>query len=68
MRGPHEDLEAYLVAVEQLRSTAKFFSSNKTFKSCDGVLTHTNNLLAKAIMKLEEEFKQLLANYRLVSI
>lgn len=64
MRGPHEDLESYLEALDQLRSNVRFFSSNKSFKSSDGVLNHANNLLAKAIMKLEEEFRQLLTSYR----
>ncbi|KAF8403365.1 hypothetical protein HHK36_011467 [Tetracentron sinense] len=63
LKGPHEDLESYLEAVDQLRSNVRFFSSNKSFKSSDGVLNHTNNLLAKAILKLEEEFKQLLTSY-----
>ncbi|CAN0847466.1 Exocyst complex component EXO70A1 [Linum grandiflorum] len=63
LRGPHEDLESYLEAIEQLKSTVKFFSSNKNFKSSDGVVHHANQLLAKAISKLEEEFKTLLSNY-----
>ncbi|KAJ6825957.1 exocyst complex component EXO70A1-like isoform X1 [Iris pallida] len=63
MRGPHEDLESYLEAIDQLRATVKFFSSNKSSKSSDGVLNHANNLLVKAIMKLEDEFKQLLSSY-----
>ncbi|PIA54368.1 hypothetical protein AQUCO_00900718v1 [Aquilegia coerulea] len=63
LRGPHEDLESYLEAVDQLRSNIRFFSSNKSFKSSDGVLNHANNLLAKAISKLEEEFRQLLTSY-----
>ncbi|TXG58150.1 hypothetical protein EZV62_015979 [Acer yangbiense] len=63
LRGPHEDLESYLEAIDQLRSNVKFFSSNKGFKSSDGVLNHANNLLAKAISKLEDEFRQLLTNY-----
>ncbi|KAF9597434.1 hypothetical protein IFM89_018880 [Coptis chinensis] len=63
LRGPHEDLESYLEAVAQLRSNIRFFSSNKSFKSSDGVLNHANNLLAKAISKLEDEFKQLLTSY-----
>lgn len=67
LRGPHEDLESYLEAVDQLRSNIRFFSSNKSFKSSDGVLAHANNLLAKAILKLEEEFKQLLMSYRFSS-
>ncbi|XP_077235637.1 exocyst complex component EXO70A1-like [Tasmannia lanceolata] len=63
LKGPHEDLESYLEAVDQLRSNARFFSSNKSFKSSDGVLSHVNGLLSKAILKLEEEFRQLLSSY-----
>ncbi|KAK1264217.1 hypothetical protein QJS04_geneDACA008595 [Acorus gramineus] len=63
LRGPHEDLESYLEAVDQLRSNVKFFSSNKSFKSSDEVLSHSNNLLAKAILKVEEEFKQFLSSH-----
>jgi exocyst complex protein 7 len=59
-------LESYLEAIEQLRSNIKFFSSKKGFKSSDGVLNNANNLLAKAISKLEDEFKQLLSSYRFV--
>ena len=66
LKGPHEDLETYLVAIEQLRENIRFFSSNKSFKSSDGVLNHANGLLNKAISKLEEEFKQLLSSYRSV--
>ncbi|XP_023919924.2 exocyst complex component EXO70A1 [Quercus suber] len=63
LRGPHEDLESYLEAIDQLRSIVSFFNSNKSFKSSGGILNHTNNLLAKAISKLEDEFRQLLTNY-----
>ncbi|KAL5976493.1 hypothetical protein ACLOJK_020826 [Asimina triloba] len=63
LKGPHDDLESYLEAVEQLRSNVRFFSSNKSFKTSDGVLNHANGLLAKAILKLEEEFRQRLSSY-----
>ncbi|KAM7463780.1 hypothetical protein LguiA_031901 [Lonicera macranthoides] len=63
LKGPQDDLESYLGAIEQLRSNIKFFSNNKSFKSSDGVVNHANNLLSKAISKLEEEFKQLLSSY-----
>ncbi|KAL3520913.1 hypothetical protein ACH5RR_019062 [Cinchona calisaya] len=63
LKGPHEDLESYLVAIEQLRDNIQFFSSNKSLKSSDGLLSHANSLLNKAISKLEEEFKQLLSSY-----
>ncbi|KAL7147066.1 hypothetical protein ABFS83_06G083500 [Erythranthe nasuta] len=64
LKGPHEDLESYLQAIDQLRNNIQFFNNNKSFKSSDAVLNHTNKLLAKAISKLEEEFRQLLLSYR----
>ncbi|PKA64321.1 hypothetical protein AXF42_Ash009542 [Apostasia shenzhenica] len=63
LKGPHEDLESYLEAIDQLRSIIQFFSSAKGFKNSDGVLNHVNTLLSKANLKLEEEFKQLLSTY-----
>uniref|UniRef100_A0A5B6ZVX3 Exocyst subunit Exo70 family protein n=1 Tax=Davidia involucrata TaxID=16924 RepID=A0A5B6ZVX3_DAVIN len=63
LRGPHEDLESYIEAVDQLRSIVRFFSSKQSLKSSIGVLNHAHNLLAKAILKLEEEFRQLLTSY-----
>ncbi|KAJ6349857.1 hypothetical protein OIU78_006110 [Salix suchowensis] len=61
LKGPHEDLNSYLEAIDQLRHNIHFFSGNKGFKSSDGALNNANTLLAKAISKLEDEFKQLLA-------
>ncbi|XP_022742852.1 exocyst complex component EXO70A1-like isoform X2 [Durio zibethinus] len=63
LKGPHEDLEGYLGAIDQLRSKIRFFSSNKNFRNSDGVLNQANTLLAKAISKLEDEFKQRLNSY-----
>ncbi|XP_062091729.1 exocyst complex component EXO70A1-like [Humulus lupulus] len=63
LRGPHEDLESYLEAIDQLRKNIHFFSSSKGFKSTEGVLNHANGLLTKAISKLEDEFKQQLTSY-----
>ncbi|XP_020222710.1 exocyst complex component EXO70A1 [Cajanus cajan] len=63
LKGPHEDLENYLEAIDKLRSNIQFFGSKKGFKSSDGIVIHANNLLAKAISKLEDEFKQLLSSY-----
>ena len=56
----------YLEAISQLRSTNRYFTSNKNFKRNEAILTHTSNLLVKAISKLEDEFRQLLTNYRFV--
>ncbi|KAK2973113.1 hypothetical protein RJ640_027085 [Escallonia rubra] len=36
LRGPHEDLESYLEAVDQLRKIVHFFSGNKSLKSSIG--------------------------------
>lgn len=55
----------YMSAITQLRGTVKFFSGT-TGKSNEEVLNHASNLLSKALIKLEEEFLSLLANYRLV--
>ena len=66
LKGPHDDLESYLAAIEQLRNNIGFFSSNKSLKTSDAVLNQANGLLAKAILKLEDEFKQLLLAYRFV--
>lgn len=63
LKGPHEDLESYLEAIDQLRSIIRYFGSCKGFRNNEGVVTHVNSLLAKAVLKLEEEFKQLLASY-----
>lgn len=68
LKGPHEDLESYLEAVDQLRGVLRFFNSNKSFKSSDGVLSNVNNLLGKAIVKLEDEFRGLLTKHRLDSV
>ncbi|XP_054787201.1 exocyst complex component EXO70A1-like isoform X1 [Prosopis cineraria] len=62
LKGPHEDLENYLNAIDQLRGNIQVFGSKKGFKSGDGIVSHANNLIAKAISKLEDEFKQLLSS------
>jgi len=67
LRGPHEDLEMYLEAVDQLKSVNQFFTRNPKFKTTDQALSRVNNLLSKAISKLEDEFKQILTSYRLVT-
>lgn len=66
LRGPHENLEGYLEAIDQLRSNIHFFGNSNGFKSSEGVLNHTNGILTKAISKLEDEFKDQLTSYRFV--
>ncbi|KAK4786310.1 hypothetical protein SAY86_002999 [Trapa natans] len=63
LKGPHEDLQSYLTAIDMLRGNTHFFSRCKNYKGYEGVLNKTNNLLANAISKLEEEFKQLITSY-----
>lgn len=63
LKGPHEDLESYLEAIDQLRSIIRFFGGCKGFRNSEGVVNHANSLLSKAVLKLEEEFKQLLSSY-----
>uniref|UniRef100_A0A0D3HRN9 Exocyst subunit Exo70 family protein n=1 Tax=Oryza barthii TaxID=65489 RepID=A0A0D3HRN9_9ORYZ len=63
LRGPHEDLEGYLEAVDLLKSIVCFFASNKSLKNNDGLLNRVNNILSKSALKIEEEFKQLMTTY-----
>ncbi|KAL2943075.1 Exocyst complex component EXO70A1 [Bienertia sinuspersici] len=63
LKGPHEDLESYLEAIDQLRSIIRYFGNCKGFRNNEGVASHVNSLLGKAVLKLEEEFKQLLSSY-----
>ena len=53
--------------MEQLRKNFTFFTSKKSFKNHDAVINRVNDLLSQAVLKLEEEFKQLLSTYRFVS-
>ncbi|XP_042458540.1 exocyst complex component EXO70A1-like isoform X1 [Zingiber officinale] len=62
-RGPHDDLKSYLTAIEQLRGISQFFSSNKSLRSNDGVVSQANNTLLKAITRLEDEFRSLLTTH-----
>ncbi|KAA8518464.1 hypothetical protein F0562_015938 [Nyssa sinensis] len=72
IRRSHENIDKILKAAEVFlgqfdlsrQAEAKILrGSNKSLKSSSGVLNHANNLLAKAILKLEEEFRQLLTSY-----
>lgn len=64
LKGPDEDLESFLDAVDLLKCNIRFFSTNKISTSEYGLLNHANNLLSKAVVKLRDEFRQLLATYR----
>ncbi|KAL9263210.1 Exocyst complex component EXO70A1-like protein [Drosera capensis] len=63
LRGPHEDLESYLEAIDELKANYQFFSTNKSFKNAEGAYTHVKVLLDRAIGKLEDEFKNVLLSH-----
>ncbi|KAJ1264832.1 hypothetical protein BS78_08G032200 [Paspalum vaginatum] len=63
LRGPHEDLKRFMEAVELLKDVGRFVSSNKNFKSCEGILNQVSNLLTKSSLKIEEEFRHLMGTY-----
>lgn len=65
-KGPHENLQGFLDAVDRLRSIERFFSSNRSYRSSDGVLNHVNALLSKALVKMEGEFQTQLSQRRFV--
>lgn len=67
-KGPHENLQGFLDAVDRLRSIERFFSSNRSYRSSDGVLNHVNALLSKALVKMEDEFQKQLTQRRLCLI
>jgi hypothetical protein len=66
-KGPHENLQGFLDAVDRLRSIERFFSSNRSYRSSDGVLNNVNALLSKALVKMEDEFQKQLSQRRLAS-
>lgn len=60
-KGPHENLQGFLDAVDWLRSIEHFFSSNRSYRSSDGVLSRVNALLSKALLEMEGEFQNQLS-------
>ncbi|GJM87949.1 hypothetical protein PR202_ga03961 [Eleusine coracana subsp. coracana] len=63
-KGPQEDIERYLEAMDQLKGIIRFFSSHANSKSCEGLLNHVNGLLTHAALMIEDEFRQLMGTYR----
>ncbi|KAK3139373.1 hypothetical protein QOZ80_5AG0382260 [Eleusine coracana subsp. coracana] len=62
-KGPQEDIERYLEAMDQLKGIIRFFSSHANSKSCEGLLNHVNGLLTHAALMIEDEFRQLMGTY-----
>ncbi|KMZ68727.1 Exocyst complex component EXO70A1 [Zostera marina] len=68
-RGLHEDIEGFMDAVNQLRSSSNFFRDNLKYESNTAMFTQVNTILSKAISKLELEFKTLLmSNSKLLDV
>ncbi|PNT65404.1 hypothetical protein BRADI_4g41980v3 [Brachypodium distachyon] len=61
--GPRGNLDGYLEAVDILKGVVGFFSSKENFKGVKIFLHQANNLLSKAFLIIEGEFKQLLRTY-----
>jgi hypothetical protein len=64
LRGPYENWRSFLEAVDLLKGVFYFFSSNKNFKCCEGVLNQVDSLLTNSAQMIEEEFRQLMDTYR----
>ncbi|KAM0869859.1 hypothetical protein ACQ4PT_040394 [Festuca glaucescens] len=63
LKGPHEDLESYLKAVDRLKEVAGFFTLKDNFKNCERFLNDINILLSKSSLMIEEEFKNLMITH-----
>jgi hypothetical protein len=60
-------LRANSTTLDRLRSIERFFSSNRSYRSSDGVLNHVNALFSKALVKMEDEFQKQLSQRRFAS-
>ncbi|KAM0905284.1 hypothetical protein ACQ4PT_017468 [Festuca glaucescens] len=63
LKGPHEDLESYLKAVDRLKEVAGFFTLKDNFNNCERFLNDINILLSKSSLMIEEEFKNLMITH-----
>ncbi|XP_047052613.1 exocyst complex component EXO70A1-like [Lolium rigidum] len=63
LKGPHEDLESYLKAVDRLKQVAGFFTLKDNFKNCERFLNDIKILLSKSSLMIEEEFKNLMIRH-----
>jgi exocyst complex protein 7 len=62
-KGPHENLQSFIDAVNGLRSIEGLFSSNRSESSSGRVLSQVNGLLSKAFLKMEDEFQNQLSQH-----
>jgi exocyst complex protein 7 len=66
LEGPKNDFGGFLTAVDQLHTNVEYLTMNRSFKASDAALNHARGLLAKGMTRLEEEFRVLLTQHRLI--
>ncbi|KAJ3687827.1 hypothetical protein LUZ61_016991 [Rhynchospora tenuis] len=59
-KGPGEDLNGFLDAMDQLMRISRFFNSRKSYQARESTLPHVNRLLADATRMTENEFHKML--------
>lgn len=62
--GLQDDLSGFLIAVDNLKETVNFLCSSGNSKNNESTVHDAHQLLCKAMQKLEQEFKCLLAENR----
>lgn len=62
--GPRRDLDAYLEAVDRLRTGIEYYQGHKQYKASEPALLQAQGLMKEAMQMLEADFQQLLANNR----
>lgn len=67
LKGPHGNLQGFLDAVDLLRNIEGYISSTKSYSNSDGMLSHVNALLCKALVRIEGEFQKQLSQHRFLS-
>ncbi|KAL9271214.1 Exocyst complex component EXO70A1-like protein [Drosera capensis] len=63
-RGPEGELESYIEAIDQLRACRKYFVAEKGFEDAVWVLGEIDYLLSLAMLKIEDEFTNMLESHR----
>lgn len=66
LEGPKSDLRGFLAACDQLLTNVEYLTLNRSLEASDTALNHARELFGKGMSRLEEEFKVLLTNHRLV--
>ncbi|GAB2264244.1 hypothetical protein Droror1_Dr00026378 [Drosera rotundifolia] len=62
--GPDGGLESYIGAIDQLRACRHYFAAEKGFEDAVWVLGEIDYLLSQAMLKIEDEFTNMLQSHR----